>query len=204
MSDVRTNSAPDDGAETTVEGLVAGLRAGRFSRRQLVAALTGLGLTAGGAAAVIATTHPSAAQAARGGAEEVERALRQHDQHLARQVGGDTTSMAADYAEDAVVHDPLFAEPFVGRESVARRYVAEVASVPDRSLRVISRKMIGDELVVEWEATGTHANSFLGFGGRGNSYILRGVTTVVRRDGKIVRESHYFDRNELLRQIEAE
>ena len=129
--------------------------------------------------------------------------LRLHDQHLARQVGGDTTSMASDYADDAVVSDPLFAQPFVGRESIAKRYAAEVASVPDRSLRVINRTMNGDELVVEWEATGTHANSFLGFGGKGNTYTLHGVTTVVRRDGKIVRESHFFDADELLCQIEA-
>ena len=58
--------------------------------------------------------------------------------------------------------------------------------MPDRSLRVLNRKMVGDELVVEWEATGTHANSFLGFGGKGHTYTLRGVTTVVRRDGKIL------------------
>jgi hypothetical protein len=102
------------------------------------------------------------------------------------------------------VHDRLFAEPFVGRESIARCYASEVASVPDRALRPINRKRIGDELVVEWEATGTRANSFLGLGGRGNAYTLRGVTTVVRRDGTIVRERHSFDRDELLRQIEAE
>jgi steroid delta-isomerase-like uncharacterized protein len=112
-------------------------------------------------------------------------------------------SMAADYAEDAVVYDPLFEQPFSGRESIARRYAAEVASVPDRTLRVLDRRMVGNELVVEWEATGTHASSFLGFGGKGNAYTLRGVTTVVRRNGKIVRESHYYDADELLRQIEA-
>lgn len=152
---------------------------------------------------MIATTRPSVAQTSRGSAAEVVRTLRLHDQHLARQVGGDIASMAADYADDAVVHDPLFAEPFSGREAIAQRYAAEVASVPDRTLRVLNRTLSGDELVVEWEATGTHVNSFLGFGGKGNTYTLHGVTTVVRRDGKIVRESHFYDADELLRQIEA-
>src|SRR5579871_3411129 len=149
-------------SETTVAGMITEMRAGKVSRRRLVAALSGLGLTAAGAAAVIATTRPSAVQESRGSAAEVERVLRLHDQHLARQVGGNTSTMAQDYAEDAVVNDPLFAQPFVGRDAIAKRYAAEVASVPDRSLRVINRTMNGNELVVEWEATGTHANSFLG------------------------------------------
>jgi steroid delta-isomerase-like uncharacterized protein len=198
------DATPDAGAETTVAGLSVGdahwpvLAAAAHGRPH------GPGAKARGAAAVIATTRSSGTQASRGGVEEVERALRQHVQHLARKIGGDTASMAADYAEDALVHDRLFAEPFVGRESIARCYASEVASVPDRALRPINRKRIGDELVVEWEATGTRANSFLGLGGRGNAYTLRGVTTVVRRDGTIVRERHSFDRDELLRQIEAE
>jgi hypothetical protein len=41
------DATPDAGAETTVAGPVSGMRAGRFSRRQLMAAPTGLGLRRG-------------------------------------------------------------------------------------------------------------------------------------------------------------
>jgi hypothetical protein len=53
-----------------------------------------------------------------------------------------------------VVHDPLFVESLVGREVIARRFAAEVASLPVRSLRAINRKVIGDLLVAKG-ASGT-------------------------------------------------
>ena len=201
--DTTQASETSEAPSTTVEGLVEGLRAGAVSRRRFLAALTGMGVTAAGAAAVLAVANRTGAPTGRGSAADIEQALQLHDQHIARQVRGDAQAMLADYAEDAAVHDPLFGQPFVGKDAIARRYAAEVGSVPDRSLRILNRSMSGDELIVEWEATGTHAQDFLGFGGKGNAYTLRGVTTVVRRYGKIVRESHFYDVDELLRQIEA-
>jgi steroid delta-isomerase-like uncharacterized protein len=110
--------------------------------------------------------------------------------------------MTADYAENAVVDDPLFSRPFVGRDAIAARFAAEIASVPDRSLQVINRTVRGNQLVIEWEASGTHLNSFLGFGGTGRPYVLRGTTVTTRINGKIVRESHYYDVAHLRGQIE--
>ena len=196
-----------DEAETqspaTVQRLVEQLRAGTVSRRQFFAALSGMGLTAAGAAAVFAVARRTAAPAGHRGVVDVERMIEQHQQHVARQVGGDPQAMLSDYAEDAVVHDPLFAQPFVGKAAIAARYAAEVASVPDRALRILNRTVSGTELMVEWEASGTHAREFLGFGGKGRSYTLRGTTVVARRDGKIVREAHFYDVDALLRQIEG-
>jgi hypothetical protein len=43
----------------------------------------------------------------------------------------------------------------------------------------------------------------LGVGGNGKRFSVHGVTVVERQAGKIVRESHFFDTKELLRQIEG-
>lgn len=182
----------------SVQGLVESARRGKISRRRLIVALSGLGLTAAGAGAVVA------AASGRLGAKPQQRdQLKLHDQHVTHQTRGDIEHMLADYHEDAVVEDPLFDEPFVGREAIGRRFASEVASVPDRALRINNRFFAGDELIVEWEATGTHSGDFLGFGGTGRPYTLSGVTVVTRRDGKIVREAHYYDVASLRGQVES-
>jgi steroid delta-isomerase-like uncharacterized protein len=182
----------------TVGQLVEAARAGRLSRRKLIAALSALGVTGAGAAAIAAVARGSAPHAA-----QQRQHLIQHDQHVAHQTRGDVKPMMQDYANDAVVEDPLFGEPFVGLPAIEQRFAAEVAAVPDRALTITNRFFAGEQLIVEWVATGTHANSFLGFGGTGRAYRLTGVTVVTRRDGKIVRESHYFDVADLRRQVEA-
>lgn len=181
----------------SVRDMIEGLRSGKMSRRKVVAALTALGVSAAAAATV-------AAAATRQPATSVQRQhLKLHDQHVTRQAQGNVHAMMSDYAADAVVDDPLFDTPFVGQEAIAQRYAAEVASVPDRALTIINRVMSGDHLIVEWEATGTHVADFLGVGGNGQRFALTGVTIITRRDGKIVRESHYFDTAHLRRQIES-
>jgi steroid delta-isomerase-like uncharacterized protein len=102
-----------------------------------------------------------------------------------------------------VVEDPLFDQTFVGVAAIAARYASEVASVPDRALRIVSRSVTGNTVIVEWEAAGTHMASFLGFGGTGRAYRLNGVTVVTRRNGLIVRESHFYDVAALRRQVEG-
>lgn len=188
--------ADESGGRRSVRELVEAARSGTLTRRELIVGLSALGLTAAGTAAVVAVaTHPAAPPAH-------QQHLQQHDDHIARQVRGDVPHMMSDYADDAVVDDPLFEQPFVGRAAIAERYAAEVASVPDRALRVLNRTVAGDQLIVEWEATGTHTRPFLGIGGAGRPFRLMGVTVVTRRAGLIVRESHYFDAAHLRGQIE--
>jgi steroid delta-isomerase-like uncharacterized protein len=186
-----------DHQSQTIPQLVDAARHGKLSRRKLLIALSGIGLTGAGAAAIAAVASR------RAGVHAAQQHLQLHEQHIAHQVRGDIEHMMADYHENAVVEDPLFAEAFVGKDAIAGRFAAEVASVPDRSLRIINRVVSGDDLIVEWEATGTHAGDFLGFGGTGRPFLLTGVTVVTRREGKIVRESHYYDPDDLRRQVES-
>jgi steroid delta-isomerase-like uncharacterized protein len=195
-------AAEEEGMATadpkTVQEMVEAVRKGKLSRRKLIVALTALGVTGAGAATVAAVTHrPTTSAAAQ------QQHLKLHDQHVTRQTRGDVNHMMSDYAADAIVDDPLFERPFVGVAAIAQRYAAEVASVPDRALTITNRIFAGEQLIVEWVATGTHVADYLGFGGTGRPFRLTGVTVVTRREGKIVRESHYFDVAELRRQVEA-
>lgn len=185
-------------ANTSIHGLIDELRAGHISRRHLLEGLAALGVSGAAAALIVAhqRPHPSTPSA-----EKMHYQL--HDQHITRQTAGNTHAMVGDYAEDALVEDPLFSAPFLGTEAIARRYAAEVASVPDRSLTITHRTLQENQLIVEWTATGTHVAPFLGIGGNGKRFSINGVTVVSRREGKIVRESHFFNTQDLLRQIEG-
>ena len=183
----------------TIPEQVGLVRNHKLSRRKLIVGLTALGVTAGAAATnAAATRRPAAAQP-----QSQQQHFQQHDQHVTSQVRGDIGGHMADYAEHAVVDDPLFAAPFVGKNAVTTRFAAEVASVPNRTLRITNRVVHANQLIVEWVAAGTYARDFLGVGLAGRSYELTGVTVVIREGGKIVRESHYFDAADLRRQIEG-
>ena len=183
----------------TIPEQVGMVRNHKLSRRKLIVGLTALGVTAGAAATIAAASkRPTASQP-----QSQQQHFQQHDQHVTSQVRGDIGGHMADYAEHAVVDDPLFNAPFVGKHAVATRFAAEVASVPNRTLRITNRVLHGNQFIVEWVAAGTHARDFLGVGLAGRSYELTGVTVVVREGGKIVRESHYFDAADLRRQIEG-
>lgn len=195
MTSTRTRKTQATQAQPTVRKLIDSARSGKVSRRKLLTGLAAFGLTGAGATAVLAVTHQNAP------AQRIH--LQLHDQHIARQTQGDVGSMMADYAHNAVVDDPLFDKAFIGVEAIAARYASEVASVPDRVLRIVSRSVTGNTVIVEWEAVGTHMASFLGFGGTGRAYHINGVTVVTRRNGLITRESHFYDVADLRRQVEG-
>ena len=97
----------------------------------------------------------------------------------------------------------MFAAPFVGRAAIMARKSAGFAAMPDMQIKVTNRVVHGDQLTVEWLATGTHSDDYPGLPATGRSFSIPGVTVVVRRDGKIMRESLYYDMAEVQRQLSA-
>ena len=81
------------------------------------------------------------------------------------------------------------------------RKSAGFAAMPGMKITVTNRIVRGDQLTVEWVATGTHVQDYAGLRATGRSFSIPGVTAVVRRDGKIVRESLYYDVAEVRRQL---
>ncbi len=195
-----TDAASDSSGAERIEDQLTQVRKRKLSRRRFVLGLTAAGVSAAAVATILeVANHQSAAHASQPSTQH----LKQHDQHVTSQVRGDIGGHMADYAEHAVVDDPLFAGAFVGKAAITQRFAAEVAAVPNRTLRITNRVMRGEQLIIEWVAAGTHATDFLGRGLAGRAYTISGVTVVTREQGKIVRESHYYDVADLLRQIEG-
>lgn len=209
----------------TVEELVETTRKGGLSRRRFIAAVTAAGATAGGAGILFAATRGSQHSAPSGGASTREN-VDLHDQHLQRQASrpgaanphappstgpssssgsheSHAKSIVADYHPDAVIEDMMHEDPIVGHDAIYARKYAELTSIADPTIKVKNRFAYGDQVVAEWEVSGTHVGDYLGFAASNREFNIAGITVVTRREGKIVKESLYYDVEELTAQLSS-
>jgi len=194
----------DQVKELTIPQLVENLRAGKLSRRQLMKMLTIMGLSYAGIEAIVtAAANPSVSKShslINATADTTEH-LQLHDQHLVHQAQGDKNALHDDYAENAVVEDSMYPVPIVGRAAIIARKSLGWTATSNMQITVINRIAIDNQLSVEWVATGIHTGDLPGLPATNRSFTLRGVTVVIRENGKIVRESLYYDVTDLYRQL---
>lgn len=190
--------------EYTIPEMVDELRAGKMQRRQFMKRLTLMGVSAAGigAIAAAAASRQFATKAVpQGNLQDAVDHMQRHDEHLANQSQGNLDQLYNDYAEHAVVEDSMYSQPFVGRSAIMSRKSAGMAAMPGLKINVTNRIVRGNQLTVEWVASGTHAGDYPGIAATGRSFSIPGVTVVVRQGGKIVRESLYYDMHEVRRQL---
>lgn len=112
---------------------------------------------------------------------------------------GDVEGLAALYAADGVVHDPLSPEPVRGREAIAAVFAAFKRAIPDMEWR-LARPLLedGDRIAFEVEVTGVNGGPLvtpegeLPPTGRAVS-VEMGLFETVNADGLIAEERAYFD-----------
>lgn len=187
----------------TIPEMVEDVGAGKMGRRNFMNALATFGLSVTGASVISAsTTRPSlpSSPVVQPETQSTDN-LHLHEQHLAHQTQGDTGALQQDYAENAVVEDSMYSEPFIGKAAIMARKGVGMAAIPDLQIQVTNRVTHGPQVMVEWTATGTHTGDFPGLRASGRSFSIRGVTVVVRQQGKIVREAIYYDMEEVRRQL---
>jgi steroid delta-isomerase-like uncharacterized protein len=181
--------------EYTIPQMVEDVRAGKMSRSQLVQTLTAMGISPSGATIIAAASHttPTTPIPLMDVHADEALQLQLHYRHLEVRNARNVSALQDDYAEDAVVEGNMFSEPFVGRAAIAAHIGAETVAFPDLQVKMTNRVVHGNQVTVEWVATGTHTGDFPGFPASGRSFTIPGVTVAIREHGKIVRESHYYD-----------
>jgi len=190
--------------EYTIPEMVDEVRAGKMQRRQFMKRLTLMGISAAGVGAIAAAAASSqfaTKSVPQGNLQDAVDHLQRHDEHLANQSQGNVDQLYNDYAEHAVVEDSMYPHPFVGRSAIMSRKSAGIAAMPRLKINVTNRIVHGNQLTVEWVASGTHSGDYPGIAATGRSFSIPGVTVVVRQNGKIVRESLYYDMQEVRRQL---
>ena len=187
----------------TIPQMVEDVRAGKMARRQFMKRLTTMGITAAGIGAIVAASSSSAEMASLQvhTADHAAKHIQLHDQHLTHQSQGNASKLHNDYAEHAVVEDSMHAQPFVGCTAIMTRKNLILAAASDAAITVTNRIVNGNQVTAEWVATGRHTGDLPGLPASGRPFTLRGVTVVIRHDGKIVREALYYDVSELHRQL---
>jgi len=113
---------------------------------------------------------------------------------------GDAALVSEVYSEGVERSDP---NQKLGRgtQEIAR-YIAELRSgFPDFKLEMKRQTGDGDQVAMEWTATGTHAGTYLGIPATGRKVTMHGVTLDRIENGKVVNERAYFDRLSLLEQL---
>lgn len=190
--------------EYTIPEMVDEVRAGKMQRRQFMKRLTLMGISAAGVGAIAAAAASrqfATKPVPQGNLQDAVDHLQRHDVHLAYQSQGNVEQLYNDYAEHAVVEDSMYPHPFVGRSAIMSRKSAGIAAIPRLKINVTNRIVHGNQLTVEWVASGTHSGDYPGLAATGRSFSIPGVTVVVRQNGKIVRESLYYDMQEVRRQL---
>ncbi len=190
--------------QPTIPQMVDDVRAGKMPRRKFIKALTAMGISTAGVGAIAAAAASPSISASFHHVHAHENAARHiqlHKQHISSQASNDAGALNNDYAEGAVVEDSMHREPFVGRNAIMARKNIVFASASDANITVTNRIVQGNQVTAEWVATGRHTGDLPGLPASGRSFSLRGVTVVVRHEGKIVRESLYYDVAELHHQL---
>jgi steroid delta-isomerase-like uncharacterized protein len=190
--------------ENTIPSMVDHVREGKMPRRHLIRVLTALGLSAGGISAIVASTiqkGETRPDMPVNTAADPATHLELHDQHIQYQGKGHTKALHQDYAEHAIVEDPMYPAPLVGRAAILARKTLGFAAVTDAQITILQRIANGNQVTVEWQATGLHTGDLPDLPATNRPYILHGVTVVIRQDGQIVRESLYYDMADLQKQL---
>ncbi len=191
-------------SDMTIPTMVDAVRGGKMQRRTLMKILAGMGVSTAGIGAIVATathtptTHPAPIVNPQ---ESSNTSLTLHSQHIANQSQGNTDALYNDYAEHAVVEDSMYASPIMGRAAIIARKTMGLFATTDVQITVLNRIAIGNQVTVEWVATGVHTGDLPGLPASNLPFTLRGVTVAIRENGKIVRESLYYDVEDFQRQL---
>ncbi len=191
-------------SDMTIPTMVDAVRSGKMQRRTLMKILAGMGVSTAGIGAIVATaTHTPTTRPAPivNPQESSDTSLALHSQHIANQGQGNIDALYNDYADHAVVEDSMYASPIMGRAAIIARKTMGLFATTDVQITVLNRIAIGNQVTVEWVATGVHTGDLPGLPASNLPFTLRGVTVAIRENGKIVRESLYYDVEDFQRQL---
>jgi steroid delta-isomerase-like uncharacterized protein len=114
----------------------------------------------------------------------------------------DPERVLALFADDCVFEDVTFGVVARGKEELRSFVKGAFAAVPDFKYGVTGRFAASRWAAIEWVMSGTHRGDFPGIPATGKRFSsVRGSTVLELEDGKIRRESDYWDAATLMKQV---
>jgi len=125
------------------------------------------------------------------------------DEHFKALISHDVKSIAAGYAGDAQVFSPNWEGAKTGNAGITEVYTRYFSSTQDLTYKVLNTINAGDNVVVEYTSGGTLSNPESGTPDymKGKKYSLVYCAVFTLKNGKIIRESDYFDQLAFLTQV---
>lgn len=103
--------------------------------------------------------------------------------------------------EDCVYEDVPLGVTNHGKEEL-RAFGQQVFNAfPDFKIELTTQAAAGDWAMLEWTMSGTHQADLPGMPATGKSFSVRGATALQLDDGRISRDSDYWDMATLLTQL---
>ena len=103
--------------------------------------------------------------------------------------------------DDCVYEDVTMGAVNRGTSELRRFADAVFGAFPDFRMELTSAFVAGDLAGLEWTMSGTHRGDLPGLPATGKQFSLRGSSICELRDGKIQRNSDYWDMVTFLKQI---
>src|SRR3569833_864170 len=125
------------------------------------------------------------------------------DEHFKALTSHDVKAIVAGYSGDAKVFSPNWEGAKTGATGITEVYTRYFSSTPDLAYKVLNTINAGDNVVVEYTSGGTLSNPESGTPDylKGKKYSLVYCAVFTLKDGKIIKESDYFDQLVFLRQV---
>jgi len=113
----------------------------------------------------------------------------------------DLDKMVSFFTDDCVYENLARGQTYRGKEEIKAWAKMSFDAIPDFKLDVTSLFVSGDWAACEWVMTGTQTGSAPDLPATGKSFSVRGSTIVQLREGKIARNTDYWDMATFLRQL---
>ena len=114
-----------------------------------------------------------------------------------------TEKIAEFFAEDGIHEDVAVGSIFHGKTELKGGLAPLFAACPDFKLEMKTLFVAGDWVAQEWVMSGTQTGEFSGLGiaATGKRFSVRGASITKLRDGKIARNTDYWDMESMRRQL---
>ena len=129
---------------------------------------------------------------------DAESLLKDYDRALS---SGDLDKAMSFFTDDCVYEDIALGTVKHGKEEVKAFLKIVLNAFPDYRLEIVSSIISGDLAAIEWVMTGTHTGPIFNVQVTGKSILIRGTSITELQDGKIRRNSDYYNLMTLLQQL---
>lgn len=116
----------------------------------------------------------------------------------------DADAVAGIFHDEGEYDDVAFGVVSPGRQGAREWAAGFLASFPDLHVAIVGAYATDGLEVVEWRMSGTQLGEFDGIRPARRRFVVRGVTLLHVRDGRVVRCSDYWDRASVHRQLQVE